>query len=209
MGNRDDSSGQCPNASYTPNLGASGASARVARVAPGAAARFRSAIAITSNRPGTVAVLEISVNGGAYQDIVAAGGGFASGGYSGTLTATSNPALAGRAAWTGSSAGVFVTSNAILPASAAGQPTRLRWRMAEDPSFTATAPNGWWVDTITCGTAPPTVTKAFAPAVTVAGAPSTLTISLSHPASVATLTANLVDTFPANVVVASTPNASI
>ncbi|MBK7210698.1 MAG: S8 family serine peptidase [Xanthomonadales bacterium] len=198
-----------PNAAYTQNLGALGERLLVSPAfAPGAGSTvsFRNRYNMESGWDG--GVLEISVNGGAYQDIIAAGGSFASGGYSGTISASSNPALAGRAAWTGSSVGAFVTSNAILPASAAGQPVRLRWRMAEDGSFSATAPNGWWVDTVTCGTAPPTVTKTFAPAVTEVGTPSTLTISLSHPASVATLTANLVDVFPANLVIAPTPNAA-
>jgi len=198
-----------PNAAYTPNLGALGERLLVSPAfAPGAGSTvsFRNRYNMESGWDG--GVLEISINAGAYQDIIAAGGAFASGGYSGTLSASSNPALAGRAAWTGSSVGAFVTSNAILPASAAGQPVRLRWRMAEDPSFSATAPNGWWVDTVTCGIAPPTISKAFAPAITPAGTPSTLTISLNHPASVATLTANLVDTFPTNVVIAPTPNAA-
>ena len=198
-----------PNAAYTANLGATGERLLVSPAfAPGAGSTvsFRNRYNMESGWDG--GVLEISINGGAYQDIVAAGGSFASGGYSGTLSATSNPALAGRTAWTGTSSGAFVTSNAILPAAAAGQPIRLRWRMAEDATDTAAAPNGWWVDTVTCGTAPPTVSKAFAPAVTATGTPSTLTLTLNHPASVATLTANLVDTFPANLVIAPTPNAS-
>ncbi|MFC4819894.1 S8 family serine peptidase, partial [Dokdonella ginsengisoli] len=55
----------------------------------------------------------------------------------------------------------------------------------------------------------PSVTKDFAPALISNGASSTLTIHLSNPAaSEATLTAALTDTFPANLVVASTPAAS-
>lgn len=51
---------------------------------------------------------------------------------------------------------------------------------------------------------PPGVSKSFAPASFVAGQTSTLTISLTNPtASAATLTANLVDTLPANVTIAN------
>lgn len=51
---------------------------------------------------------------------------------------------------------------------------------------------------------PPGVSKSFAPASFVAGQTSTLTISLTNPnPAVATLTADLVDTLPANVTIAS------
>ncbi|HEY0231558.1 MAG TPA: GEVED domain-containing protein, partial [Dokdonella sp.] len=57
---------------------------------------------------------------------------------------------------------------------------------------------------------PPTMTKAFAPTNADASLPSTLTISLGANASATplTLTADLVDTFPAGMTVATTPNAS-
>ena len=56
----------------------------------------------------------------------------------------------------------------------------------------------------------PMVSKAFAPTQVLAGVPSTLTITLMNTenASDATLSADFTDTFPANLVVASTPNAS-
>jgi ice-binding like protein/exosortase sorting signal-containing protein len=57
--------------------------------------------------------------------------------------------------------------------------------------------------------APPTLTKSFSPASIVAGATSTLTITLLNPnTSAATLTAPFVDTLPSGVVVAPVPNAS-
>ena len=57
--------------------------------------------------------------------------------------------------------------------------------------------------------APPTLAKAFSPASINAGAISTLTITLSNAnATVATLSAPLVDSLPAGLVVAPTPNAS-
>jgi photosystem II stability/assembly factor-like uncharacterized protein len=84
------------------------------------------------------AVLEISVNGGAYQDIIAAGGSFVDGGgYSGAITSASS-AINGRQAWTGSSNG-FVTTTVILPPSAYGQNAQLKWRLVTD---TGTSPTG-------------------------------------------------------------------
>ena len=46
-------------------------------------------------------VLEISIGGGAFADILAAGGSFAAGGYTGTIAAGFGNALAGRQAWSG------------------------------------------------------------------------------------------------------------
>ncbi len=96
------------------------------------------------------AVLEISINGGAFADIVDAGGSFESGGYNGTISSSFSSPIAGRAAWTGSSGG-FIQTVVDLPAAAAGQPTVLRFRTADDSSFAPAAPNGWWVDTIHLG----------------------------------------------------------
>lgn len=57
-------------------------------------------------------------------------------------------------------------------------------------------------------TVTPSLTKAFAPQSVSAGTPSRLTLTLSNPANVpATLTADLVDTLPSGLVVASPPNA--
>src|SRR5262249_44650246 len=64
-------------------------------------------------------VLEISIAGGSYNDIVAAGGSFVSGGYTRTIRTTENP-LNGRATWAGASGG-FISTVAKLPRSAAGQ----------------------------------------------------------------------------------------
>jgi hypothetical protein len=105
-------------------------------------------------------VLEISINGGAFTDIVTAGGSFVGGGYNGTISTTFLSPIAGRQAWTGNSAG-YITTTANLPASANGQPVKLRFRFASDCSVSAT---GWNIDTIkissgfvcstACGTTP-------------------------------------------------------
>jgi uncharacterized repeat protein (TIGR01451 family) len=56
---------------------------------------------------------------------------------------------------------------------------------------------------------PPTLAKAFNPTTIDAGGVSTLTITLNNPSpQVATLTAPLVDTLPAGVVIAPVPNVA-
>jgi hypothetical protein len=90
-------------------------------------------------------VLEISVGGAPFQDVLAAGGSFLAGGYNGTIDASTGNPLAGRSAWTGESLG-YVTTVVALPASAAGSSVVLRWRMGSDNGM---ADVGWSVDTIT------------------------------------------------------------
>src|SRR5205814_5149652 len=71
-------------------------------------------------------VLEVAIGGAAYQDIIAAGGSFVSGGYNASISREFGNPLAGRSAWSGSSAG-YVSTVLNLPAAAAGQNIRLRW----------------------------------------------------------------------------------
>jgi hypothetical protein len=98
-------------------------------------------------------VLEIAIGGGAFQDIVTAGGSFVTGGYTGTVFVSS----ALRSGWTGlSPGGTYLTTSVNLPAAAGGQTVVLRWRMVSD---TNTAGVGWSVDTIAlsgfqCGSVP-------------------------------------------------------
>ena len=84
-------------------------------------------------------VLEISINGGAFQDILDAGGSFASGGYNAPI---SGSPLGTRLAWTGLSAGTtaapaYITTVVNLPAAALGQNIRLRWRVGSDSNTVA------------------------------------------------------------------------
>ncbi|MEK6799281.1 MAG: carboxypeptidase regulatory-like domain-containing protein [Planctomycetota bacterium] len=109
---------------------------------PGGRISFRNNYATESGYDG--GVLEISLNGGAFADILTAGGSFIAGGYNRTLsTGFSNP-LPGRQAWSGSSGG-YITTEVNLPAAAAGQNVQLRWRFGSDSSVAST---GWRVDTI-------------------------------------------------------------
>ena len=107
------------------------------------------------------AVLEISINGGAFEDILDAGGSFVSGGYGYMMIATSP--LAGRYAWTGDSGG-FMTTTAVLPAAAVGQPTQLRFRTADDSSVAPEGDAGWWIDSIMLGVEAVPPAASFAPA---------------------------------------------
>ncbi len=95
-------------------------------------------------------VLELKIGaGGAFQDLVVAGGSFVSGGYGAVLgggTACPNP-LSGRAAWHGASSNVI--TRVRFPAAAVGQAVQLRWRFAADCNGNSTAPNaGWRIDNI-------------------------------------------------------------
>lgn len=92
--------------------------------------------------------LEISIGGNEFQDIITAGGRFIENGYNSVLgPATSNP-LSNRAAWSGNSNG-YLNSVVQLPASAAGQDVRFRWRFGADNNTAGQGQDpGWYVDTI-------------------------------------------------------------
>jgi Carboxypeptidase regulatory-like domain len=109
-------------------------------VSPNAELEFRNRYDLEStflrNRLYDGTVLEIKIGNGAWQDILSAGGTFLSGGYNGTIDSCCQNPLAGRLGWSGKSGinnvAVFITSKAKLPASAAGQNVRLRWRLGTD-----------------------------------------------------------------------------
>jgi hypothetical protein len=103
-------------------------------------------------------VLEISINGGGFTDVLSTGAAFITNGYNATISPYYQNPLAGRAAWSGNSGG-FVTTIVSLPAGLAGQSIQLRWRFGSDNSTGAT---GWYVNTISltqvgysCCTSPP------------------------------------------------------
>lgn len=88
-------------------------------------------------------VLEIQIGGGAWQDILAAGGSFASGAYNDVLGSGNNP-LENRSAWSGSS-GTFITTTVDMPAATAGQTVQFRWILGHDQRI---AGNGWFIDDV-------------------------------------------------------------
>lgn len=103
---------------------------------------------------GDGGVLEISINGGAYADIIASGGIFVAGGYNGTINSTTGSPIGGRAAWTGSNtsgSNGFVTTTVVLPFAALGQNVQLRWRAAFN-NTTSTAGGGWRIDDVALAT---------------------------------------------------------
>jgi hypothetical protein len=117
--------------------------------APAATVTFRHSYDTESGWDG--GVLEISIAGGAFQDVLTAGGLFLQNGYDNALGAGTNNPLAGRIAWSGASGG-YITTIVRLPASAAGQDVRLKWRFGADDNTTGNGANpGWFVDTIQVG----------------------------------------------------------
>jgi Bacterial Ig domain/Zinc carboxypeptidase len=93
-------------------------------------------------------VLEVSVNGGPWQDILDAGGSFVSGGYNGTIDTDFASPIAGRAAWTGISASIpTMTQVEVNLAAFAGTTLKFRFRLALDNGFVTTGV-GWWVDDV-------------------------------------------------------------
>src|SRR6478736_6481204 len=113
-------------------------------------------------------VLEISINGGAYQDILAAGGSFAAGGYNATISTAFMSPIAGRMAWAGNSNG-YITTTVNLPAAANGQSINLKWRMASDSSVAAVGVRIDSIVGIPCGTGTPTPTPTNTPTSTPTG----------------------------------------
>jgi Big-like domain-containing protein len=123
-------------------------------------------------------VLEASVNGGPWRDILDAGGSFVSGGYNGTIDTGFQSPIAGRAAWTGLSSSVPTMTQVEVDLGAlAGTSVKLRFRLALDNGFVITG-LAWWVDdvqvtnvTINC---PPLALNDSA--ATVNGIPVTITV---------------------------------
>ncbi len=105
---------------------------------------FRHSYFTEANFDGGVLEISIpSIAGGAFQDIITAGGTFIVGGYTSALSGNGNP-LGTRDAWNGDSGG-YVTTIVDLPAAAFGQTVQFRWRFGSDFS---TASAGWSLDTI-------------------------------------------------------------
>jgi hypothetical protein len=122
-------------------------------------------------------VLEISINGGGYTDIITAGGVFSAGGYNATLaTGFGNP-LSGRPAW-GGNAGAFIQTSVTLPPASAGQNVQLRWRIGTDNIFGAP---GWAIDSLAiislvCSAQAPVIVTHPASQTVMSGGSTTLTV---------------------------------
>jgi hypothetical protein len=98
-------------------------------------------------------VLEIAIGGGAFTDILAAGGSFVTNGYDGIISDIGDPPsqrspLIGRQAWTGNS-GSVLTTIVNLPAAASGRNIQLRWICGtDDGNDNLFGIGGWWIDNI-------------------------------------------------------------
>ena len=93
-------------------------------------------------------VLDISIDGGGYTDVLAAGCQFLAGGYGPVKISSGyqNP-LAGRSAWHGDSNSAYTQTRLALPASALGKSIRLRFRLGSDSSVSLTGAV-WRIDTL-------------------------------------------------------------
>ena len=89
-------------------------------------------------------VLEISIDGGQFTDVITAGGVFPQNGYIGPIQRPANP-LFNRAAWS-SQSGTFITTVLSLPPAAAGTTVAFRWRMGSGGGNSVYT--GWWIDSI-------------------------------------------------------------
>ncbi|HJT82000.1 MAG TPA: dockerin type I domain-containing protein [Chthoniobacterales bacterium] len=145
-------------------------SAPIAIPAGGAKLNFRNLFNTEAGYDGMVLEISIpTVLGGAFQDILDAGGSFNSGGYNATLAQGPN-VLTTRQAWSGLSAGSesapgYITTSVNLPAAANGQTIQLKWRLGSDNTIAPAVNPGARIDTITlgvpvCGGSAPSVISA-------------------------------------------------
>ena len=98
-------------------------------------------------------VMEISINGAPFQDIVDAGGSFVTGGYNKVISSQFGSPISGRMAWSGLSGGTvvvpsYITTTVNLPASASGQLVKLRWLVASDSNGVASGDQGVRIDSV-------------------------------------------------------------
>jgi len=95
-------------------------------------------------------VVEISVNHGAFTDVVSRYGAFTGQTYTKPMSLDWSNPLPGRQVFGGVSSGgfgAFVTSSMTLPLSK-GDEFQLRWVQGSDSGLTARVPNGWIVDNV-------------------------------------------------------------
>jgi hypothetical protein len=144
-----------PNSVFTSEAGTVGlsevTSATYAVASAGTRVSFRNEYNTEANFDGKV--MEISINGGAFADIITAGGSFVSGAYNSTMPTTFMNPLPGRAAWSGLSGGsaaapAYITTVVTLPAAATGQNVQFKWRQGADSTVVPATNPGSRVDSI-------------------------------------------------------------
>jgi uncharacterized repeat protein (TIGR01451 family) len=155
-------------------------------------------------------VLEIQIGAGAFQDILAAGGSFASNGYNRSIsvTNTDNP-LFGRQVWSALSPG-FITTVVNLPAAAAGQSVQFKWRFGTD-NGNFYGGSGWYVDTVAIRDgfaccvpmADFAITQAASTNIVLLGQNLTYTLSISNLGLQGVSSVSITDAIPPNVTFSS------
>jgi alpha-tubulin suppressor-like RCC1 family protein len=118
-------------------------------------------------------VLEIAIGSSDFTDIISAGGSFVSGGYDSVLFNDVTNSLGGRQAW-GGGGDEFITTIVNLPASAAGQPVRFRWRMgsADKKEYGLNySESGWRIDFIRLIDGNTCTTECTCPSITLGALP--------------------------------------
>ena len=144
-----------PNAAYAQTPAAVGESSLISPVitVPASAGELHFTQRFDTEAAHDGGVLEIALDGCAFEDILDAGGTFGAGGYDGTIDANANCTgsdanpLSGRSAWSGTQ-DVFAPVTVGLPAAAAGHSAQFRWRLGTDCVGQAGATNGWWIDRV-------------------------------------------------------------
>jgi uncharacterized repeat protein (TIGR01451 family) len=150
-------------------------------------------------------VLEISIGGGPFTELVAAGGSFVSGGYNCTLTGGTGNPLGTSQAWGGNSGG-WLTTVAKLPAAAAGQTVQLRWDLGT--GLNTSIGVGWFIDSISvqdslyqCCTPSADVraTQSVSPAPGIVGQNLTYTLAIANVGPLAASSVTVTDALPSSV----------
>ncbi len=163
-------------------------------------------------------VLEISLGGGPFADILDAEGSFVAGGYTRTIDSTDDNPLGGRRVWSGVS-GTFITTTVNLPAAAAGQSIQLKWRLGMDTG-NYLGQSTWCIDTVTVqdgyacsGPASPAnlaLAQTSFPNPATVGQPLQYLLSITNAGSVPALDASLTDTLPDGVTfVSASPGCTV
>ena len=114
-------------------------------------------------------VLEGSLDGGAWFDLLNSDATVLQGDYNGTMASGTNSAIAGRQAWSGFSV-LFVPVRIQLPASWEGKSIAFRWRAVHD---NASASTGWNLDDVKLAVDLP-VAEPFQPYVSLAASATSL-----------------------------------
>jgi Fungalysin metallopeptidase (M36) len=149
-----------PNSAFAPDVAANGETFLVSPVvhinSAAAQLSFKNlfnlhAAGNTTGNDGMV--LEASIDGGPFIDILETGGIFVSGAYTRSMVTTTGFPIRGRGAWTGLSGGTtaaptFVNTVINLPATMAGQDVQFRWRVACDAATIAAGTAGVRIDDI-------------------------------------------------------------